>query len=191
MTTVHCTEEELNALLDGRLAPPRAKEALLHMEGCDACAGAYAVLRGLDASLRTLPQEEVRAGFADDLLDLLNINSAHSRLFSFFGNIGYFIGLCIVLGTMLAAFIASGLVDVDRTQREGSAAAGAVMKVGDAIASSSGLLARLLAEYVPFAFGSRSAVIVAMMMGAVLLVAGFDRLLARKISHALRRAGGD
>ncbi len=55
------TSEELQELLDGRLAPERRAGVEGHLEGCEACRGEIAALRGVKEALARTREEEATA----------------------------------------------------------------------------------------------------------------------------------
>lgn len=55
-------DEDLSALLDGELAPPREQELRGHLAGCAQCSARAAALREVDDALRALPAPPLPAG---------------------------------------------------------------------------------------------------------------------------------
>jgi anti-sigma factor RsiW len=179
----HCTSDELNALLDGRLAPADIRRVMLHIDGCAACGGQLRILQGLDASLRSLPPVEARPEFAEEIAGRLRLTRRGSWLYKALGNAGYLFGLLIVLGTMVSVFVMTGVIEVERVQQGTGEAGRIALAAGDRVSGVVNALSGLLVEWLPFAFSKTSVGTAVMIAVALVVLAGFDRLLARKFLH--------
>ena len=185
MNNGHCTTEQLNALLDGRLEGATAAGVRLHLEQCASCSRALQVLRTIDGSLRGLPLERAPENLSSKVLQDLHLVPGTSWLFRLVSNAGYVFGVLLVLGAMAAAFILTGVLDTDKIVQQGRTAA----EVGAAVFGWMDALSAFLVKYVPFLFASGSSRTVVMIAAALAALAALDRLLLRHLPHRYQKMG--
>jgi hypothetical protein len=102
-------------------------------------------------------------------------------LFRFVENLAYLFGLMIVLGVMLAAFIFSGVISMERVLETPSTVGSITGAIGGALHMYGSSLAQALQRYLPFVFGRGSLQVVIMVMLALGMLAVVDKLVKRRM----------
>ncbi len=183
MNNRHCTPDELNALVDGRMESSPAAELRQHIAGCTACRRALDILEGLDASLRALPLEKAPESIEAALQKELAVRP--SLLFRILSNAGYDYGVMVVVGIMLWVFLSTGVLETSKIQQQGAAAGAMANAVGETAARGFDAFSAVLTQYIPFAFSPGSKAIVMMIAVALLFLVAMDRLVGRKMRHRM------
>jgi anti-sigma factor RsiW len=104
----HCSPEEIQSRIDGRLSPEELSRVDAHLAICPACARALEVFSRLDKTLRSFPLVRADASFTRAVMSRLPLRSAASRYFRVLIALPYVLALGLVVGTMLIAFFWSG-----------------------------------------------------------------------------------
>jgi predicted anti-sigma-YlaC factor YlaD len=182
---LHCTTEQFNVLLDGRVIGAEEKDIRDHISVCTECRLAFENLERIDTALCGLPVMETRPDFTRSLMERMLAAPKSPFLFRLLEKISYIFGLFIVLGIMIGAFILSGVFEAPQIERTKSVATGMVDKAGEGLASSIGAFTSMLVQYIPFAFGKGSMGVAFFAVAIVIMLAFVDRLLGRKIVQRL------
>ena len=176
----HCSINEIQDHLDGTLAPDSRKEVEGHLQACPRCQNTRDSMGELGRALRSLPRERVDERFTRTVMNKLTSGQTDSLSFRILEKLAYVFALFFVLALLTAAFIVSGAVDVQRVSEEQTRIqellTGSASQAGEMIA----LFSRVLAEYVPFAFGAGSLGMTGTIVAVVMLLALVDRFLVRR-----------
>jgi anti-sigma factor RsiW len=130
-TSRHCSAEELQELLDGRLPEALAGALREHLEACPGCSDAFRSLSTLDRNLRRIPLERTGAAFTATLMNELRLvpsRGGNGRMFEMFA---LSVGLFLVLAVITVAFIWAGVIPVGGT--EGNSVVQAVVAEGNSV----------------------------------------------------------
>lgn len=87
----------------------------------------------------------------------------------------------IVLGTMIVAFVVTGVFDITQFDQTRTAAGGIAGKVGESVATAMGSFSAWLVQYIPFAFGKGSISIAFFALAIVVTLAAVDRLVGKRV----------
>ena len=180
---VHCTNEQLQTLLDGRLAAGEKERVQSHLRQCAPCAAGYTRLERLDAGLRRLPLAEAGAELTGRVMQGVMPPGHLSLAFRIVENLAYLFAALIVTGIMAVVFIVAGVIDSGQvTEGQGlvSTYAGAV---SDWLVQAMHGGTVWLERYLPSTAGKNTLVFgIAVLVGLGLL----DRLLHRRFVHRAR-----
>lgn len=180
---LHCTSEQFNMLLDGRLTGAEEKSVRDHLAVCADCRLASASLARIDSALEALPVVETHPDFTRLLMD--RVLAAPKPWFAFWllEKLSYLFGLLIVLGIMIASFVLTGVFEQTQIDQTKSVATGIADKAGESLASAIGVFTAWLVQYIPFAFGKGSMSMAFFAISIVLVLAAIDRLVGRRLIH--------
>ncbi|MEK9136811.1 MAG: hypothetical protein AAB393_06780 [Bacteroidota bacterium] len=183
MTTkrVHYTLNQLNELVDGRMAADEAQLMRRHMSICIECHAVFASLARIDTSLRNLPLERTSPDFTQLLMERALAAPKAPAMFRLLEKLSYVFGLLIVLGIMIASFVVTGVFDTTQVDQTRSVATGIVDRVGEGLASTVNSFTAMLVQYLPFAFGKGSMSIAFFAVLIVAMLAGVDRVVGRRV----------
>ena len=179
--SVHYTLNQFNELVDGRMGGDEAKLMRHHMSICNECHAAFTSLARIDTSLRNLPLERTSPGFTRSVMERALAAPKSPAVFRLLEKLPYAFGLVIVLGIMIASFVATGVFDTTQVDQTRSLATGIVDRVGGGLVSTVNLFTAILVQYLPFAFGKGSMSIAFFVVLIVAMLAGVDRVVGRRV----------
>jgi anti-sigma factor RsiW len=107
----HCTSEQLQARIDGRLDEREERDLEAHLQECDRCRQAAEGWLRLDREMRRLPLVRAGSGFTYSVMARIRAGAKPSALDRSLSFIPYFLGLVIVLGIMGGAFWWAGVFE--------------------------------------------------------------------------------
>lgn len=181
MPTDHAAEELLWAHLDGDLAPAEARRLEAHLVVCDACAGRRRDLERVSSALRRLPVERAPGGMPAAVLTRLGIARSQSLLFTLLEHAALGLGMLMVLGTVLGAFLLSGVITTDQVRAGGSVVQEGFASAGGWIGGAAAAMSHGLRTYAPFLADTQAAGITMSVVVVLALLAGADRVLGRRV----------
>jgi anti-sigma factor RsiW len=109
--SMHCTSEQLQMLLDGRLAGGEREVVLTHLQECARCMAASRGLEQLDRGLRQLPVSAAGVEFTEKVMEAITPSGRLSFAFRLVENLAYVFALLIVTGIIAVVFVATGVID--------------------------------------------------------------------------------
>lgn len=186
MNGQHCTSEQLQMFLDKTLAMNEQVWVQEHVRTCTACGRSYASLARFQKELKNLPLEKVQEGFTRNVLASLGIAPKSPLIFRLLEKGAYLFGLCIVLGIMLVAFVATGVIPMQQITEGGNYVNTLLISSGSVLDKSTSVFSNALKQYLPFAFGKGS---MGVSLFTVLVVAGLaiaDKLFGGRFVHKIR-----
>jgi anti-sigma factor RsiW len=179
-TSRHCSAEELQELLDGRLPELLVRAAREHLETCPGCSEAFRSLSALDRNLRRVPLERTGAAFTATLMNELRLvpsRGGNGRMFEMFA---LSVGLFLVLAVITIAFIWAGVIPVGGT--EGDAVVQTVVAKGNsAMNDGAKTLAGWLAPVTQLMPKSGVTHLILFALPVIGVLAVIDRLVGRRI----------
>jgi len=116
MTELHCTADDLQALIDGALPRDGNTGAAAHMRECPLCRSRYEFLLRFDGAVRSLPFEEAGAGFTSSVMSRLDAVLPAPRGFRFMTWMACQAGLFVVAAVMVGVFIVTGQIRPEQVQ---------------------------------------------------------------------------
>lgn len=183
---LHCTTEQINALIDLTLSDVEKQQVESHIAECAGCRQAVSVMRRIDVSVKHLPLERVSGDFTREVLAVLHLAPKSPLLFRLLEKGAYLFGLFIVLGAMLTVFVATGLVDTREVSRGEIIFRQVLSDAGGMMSSMMAGLSGLLAQYLPFMFDKGNISIVAAVIVVLGVLALADKVVGRKFVHRAR-----
>lgn len=181
MPADHVTDDLLWAHLDGDLAPAEARRLEAHLKACEPCALRRRDLERVGSALRRIPVERAPDGLPAAVLSRLGIGRTHSLLFTLLEHAALGLGMVIVLGTVLAAFLLSGVITTEQVRGGGSVVQEGFASAGGWIGGVAAAMSDGLRTYAPFLADTRAAGITASVLAVLGLLAGADRVLGRRV----------
>lgn len=180
---VHCTNEQLQTLLDGRLAAGEQERIQSHIRQCASCAAGYNRLERLDHGLRRLPLAEASGELTGRVMQGILPPGHLSLAFRIVENLAYLFAVLIVTGIMAVVFVFTGVIDSGQVSEGESIVSTYVGGASDWLAQALHGGTAWLERYLPSAAGKNTLVFgIGVLAGLVLL----DRLLHRRFVHRAR-----
>ncbi|MCK5573088.1 MAG: zf-HC2 domain-containing protein [Bacteroidetes bacterium] len=176
----HCTFDQLQARMDGRLDEEQSRIIEEHLGVCSECRKAAERWLRFDRALRGLPLVRASSSMTYSVMARIQREPNPSTVDRYLSYIPYVFGLVIVLGIMLGAFGWAGLF-------EGAEASEGEQRVLEQLSWGAGQVSygleavgQWLMEYLPFAF-SETTMGITVLSGLILaIVAALDRVLGRR-----------
>lgn len=188
--TDHPTDERLTALLErdpGALADRGLGE---HVAGCPACTIRVRDLERIGTALRGFPLSAAPRELSAVVLGRLGIQHRDSFLFRVLERAALGVGMLIVLGTVAAVFLVSGVITTEQVTEGGTTLGTWFAAAGGWIGGAGALLTQGIERFAPFLADARAAGITASMLAVAALLAGADRIFGRRIPDRGRPSAG-
>lgn len=179
--TLHYSTEQFNLLLDGRMPVGEARIMNEHISGCRECRQVWQDIGSIDAALGHLPIVRTSADFTSTVMDQILTVPKSPLVFRLLEKAPYVLGMLIVLGIMVVAFVVSGVFkgsDIDLTK---NVVASAMTKTGEGLGATLNAFSAWLIQYVPFAFSKGSMSIAFFAVVVLVMLAGVDRAVGRRV----------
>jgi len=180
-TTAHCTDDQLNMFLDGRLGSDERGPLQAHIDGCTFCMSRLHNLSGVDTAVRRLPLTQAGPAFTRMVMEKLA--GRPPLMFRLLERLPSFVALMVVLGIMVGAFVATGVFENSQLDRARTVAGGMAESAGEAAGRTIGAFTTWLTQYLPFAFGKGSMGVAIFAVAAVVMLAAVDRVVTRRIAQ--------
>lgn len=181
---VHCSSDQLNALIDLRLSSEEEESVRAHLRTCALCSRAHSELMRFDASLKKVPLEYTRPGFTQSVLALLPSRRTSPLAFRVLEKFAYVLALMVVMGAMVIAFVLSGVIDTEQISQTRGVVSGVSSAASGIVASGLNAFGAWLISFFPFLLGKGSLNVAIFGFGVAGLLAAVDRLVEKR---ALRR----
>lgn len=186
MNGQHYTPDQLQMAIDGSLTTNEQAMIKDHVRTCIECGRAHAALLRVHRGMKKLPLEKTSSDFTRNVLVNLGIAPKSPLLFRLLEKSAYMFGLFIVLGIMLAAFVATGVIEMRQITEGGSYVRNLLTTSGGFADKGIGAFSNALKQYLPFAFGKGSMAISVFAMLVVAALAIADKLFGGRIVHRIR-----
>jgi anti-sigma factor RsiW len=109
--SMHCTSEQIQMLLDGRLAGEEHEVVLKHLQECARCMAASRGFEQLDRGMHQLPVSPAGVGFTEKVMESITPSGRLSLAFRIVENLAYMFAALIVTGIIAVVFVATGVID--------------------------------------------------------------------------------
>lgn len=186
-TERHCTPEELNALMEGTLAPGPAEAAGRHLAACAFCGRALRDLERLDRALRRMPLERAAPAMTDSVMRSIGVKGADG-VFRVFEVLASLFGLAILAGITAVVLVAAGVMGAGGGEAAGGVPSDLTARVLGSVGGAMSTVAGTLSAILPRAPSSRAMLLLLSVAGVLTALGLADAVLART---PRRRAAGD
>lgn len=176
----HCTSEQLQMLLDERVADSDRQEILAHLRGCGACTARFESLRKLDGGLRRLPMESAGSELTGKVMAGIIPGGRLPIAFRLVEHLAYIFAVLIVTGIILAVFIATGVIDSGQVSEGQTVASTYFSATGDWLMEGLRNASVWLQHYLPAKGATNIVMSLIVVLGALALL---DRFLHRRFQH--------
>jgi anti-sigma factor RsiW len=181
--SMHCGDEQLQMLLDGRLPGREKEETLRHLQVCSRCAAVFKGMERMDRGLRQMPVSSVSREFTSKVMDEIAPSTHLSLAFRIVENMAYLFAALVVLGMIAVVFVATGVIDSGQVS-EGQDLVGAYTgAVSDWLVSAIRGATMWLAPYLPAKGGTSVMLFGIGVLGGLALL---DRVLNHKFADRIR-----
>lgn len=180
---LHCTSEQLQMLLDGRVPDGEREELTGHLRECARCTASYRTLERMDRSLRDLPIASPSEGFTGTVMEKILPSGRLSLAFRIVENLAYLFAALIVTGIIAAVFIATGVIDSGQVSESQGVVSAYANSAGTWLTEAVHGGNVWLERYLPTRNG---AAITVFGIGILAALAVLDRFLHRRFVHRTR-----
>jgi len=182
----HCTIEQLQARVDGRLEEREGRDLEAHLRECARCREAVDGWLRLDRAMRRLPLVRAGNAFAYSVMARIRAEEKPSALDRSLSFIPYFLGLTIVLGIMGGIFWWAGVFERMEMSEGEERFMEYVGPLLSGFSEGAQVLGDWIAAYLPFAV-SDSVLQISLPAGFILVVvAVLDRMIGRRLLSKTR-----
>jgi hypothetical protein len=137
----------------------------------------------MDASLRKVPRESLGSAFTQAVMAKIHLAPKSPLVFRFLENFAYVFGLLLVLGTMVAVFVLTGVMDTEQVSQTQGVVSGAWSRMGGAASSIIETFTTWLHQFFPFAYAKGGLGVTVFGILIVVILAAVDWLVRRKYAH--------
>ncbi|MGB2957471.1 MAG: zf-HC2 domain-containing protein [Bacteroidota bacterium] len=182
----HCTIEQLQARIDGRLGEREERDLEAHLRECARCREAVEGWFRLDQAMRRLPLVRAGNAFAYSVMARIRAEERPSALDRSLSFLPYFLGLAIVLGIMGGIFWWAGVFEgMEMSEGEGRFLE-YVAPLLNGFSEGAQALGDWFVAYLPFVI-SDSVLQISLPAGFILaIVAILDRMIGRRVLSRTR-----